>query len=194
MDDAPEETKAFARKLSELRERSGRTYGSLARRVGVGASTLHRYCSGRTVPMEFAPVERLARICGCQGEELVALHRLWVLADAARGTRQERAAKPAVPDKEGDAEAAGLEDDHDDEAPGPDDDGDAAGPDDDSDAEAPGPDDGDAEAAGPDVSDQQEDPEREQAAVRKSPAAERPQGTGRRNTRGRNRAARRDRP
>ncbi|QMU18232.1 helix-turn-helix domain-containing protein [Streptomyces pristinaespiralis] len=194
MDDAPEETKAFARKLSELRERSGRTYGSLARRVGVGASTLHRYCSGRTVPMEFAPVERLARICGCRGDELVALHRLWVLADAARGTRQERAARTGVPDKEGDAEAAGPEDDHDGEAPGPDDDGDAeapgpddgdaeaAGPEDDHDGEAPGPDDdgdaagpdhdGDAEAAGPDDSDQQEDPEREQAAVRKSPAAE----------------------
>lgn len=90
VDDAAEATEAFARKLSELRERSGRTYGSLARRVGVGASTLHRYCSGRTVPMEFAPVERLARFCGCRGEELVELHRLWVLADAARGTRQER--------------------------------------------------------------------------------------------------------
>ncbi|GGT36528.1 transcriptional regulator [Streptomyces kurssanovii] len=102
MDDATEATEAFARKLSELRERSGRTYGSLARRVGVGASTLHRYCSGRTVPMEFAPVERLARLCGCQGEELVGLHRLWVLADAARGTRQERTLK-AAPDTDGGA-------------------------------------------------------------------------------------------
>ncbi|MET9422245.1 helix-turn-helix transcriptional regulator [Streptomyces sp. NPDC006540] len=105
MDDATEAaepTEAFARKLSELRERSGRSYGSLARRVGVGASTLHRYCSGRTVPMEFAPVERLARFCGCRGEELVALHRLWVLADAARGTRQERTAQAAW-DTDGDA-------------------------------------------------------------------------------------------
>jgi transcriptional regulator with XRE-family HTH domain len=81
---------AFARRLSELREASGRTYGSLARRAGVGASTLHRYCSGRTLPTEFAPVERLARLCGCRGEELVALHRLWVLADAERNERQER--------------------------------------------------------------------------------------------------------
>jgi transcriptional regulator with XRE-family HTH domain len=87
---------AFARKLSELREASGRTYGSLARRTGVGASTLHRYCSGRTLPMEFAPVERLARFCGCQGEELVALHRLWVLADAERSERQERGARAAT--------------------------------------------------------------------------------------------------
>lgn len=99
-DDAAE---AFARKLNELREASGRTYGSLARRVGVGASTLHRYCSGRTVPMTFAPVERLARICGCQGEELVALHRLWVLADAARSRRQEPL--PAAGTAEGDQTA-----------------------------------------------------------------------------------------
>ncbi|MFF3290830.1 helix-turn-helix domain-containing protein [Streptomyces sp. NPDC003023] len=89
MDDA---ARAFADKVRELREGSGRTYESLARRVGVGASTLHRYCSGRTVPMDFAPVERLARLCGCRGEELVDLHRLWVLADAERGARQERAA------------------------------------------------------------------------------------------------------
>jgi transcriptional regulator with XRE-family HTH domain len=85
--------KAFARKLNELREASGRTYGSLARRAGVGASTLHRYCSGRTLPTEFAPVERLARLCGCQGEELVALHRLWILADAERNERRERGAR-----------------------------------------------------------------------------------------------------
>ncbi|MQS99822.1 transcriptional regulator [Streptomyces jumonjinensis] len=77
--------------MHAIREESGRSFGALARRVGVSASTLHRYCSGRTVPMEFAPVERLARVCGCQGEELVALHRLWVLADAERRRRQETA-------------------------------------------------------------------------------------------------------
>ncbi|WP_323371416.1 helix-turn-helix transcriptional regulator [Streptomyces katsurahamanus] len=85
------DTEAFARRVHAIREESGRSFGALARRVGVSASTLHRYCSGRTVPMEFAPVERLARVCGCQGEELVALHRLWVLADAERRRRQEAA-------------------------------------------------------------------------------------------------------
>ncbi|WP_434594794.1 helix-turn-helix domain-containing protein [Streptomyces sp. A5-4] len=75
---------------------SGRSYGALARRVGVSASTLHRYCSGRAVPMEFAPVERLARLCGCEGEDLIALHRLWVMADAQRRRRQEAAADTAA--------------------------------------------------------------------------------------------------
>ncbi|MFE5855541.1 helix-turn-helix domain-containing protein [Streptomyces sp. NPDC056500] len=83
-----DDTEAFAQRLREMREASGRSYGALARRMGVSASTLHRYCSGRTVPMEFAPIERLARLCGCRGDDLVALHRLWVLADAERTRRQ----------------------------------------------------------------------------------------------------------
>ncbi|QDY79826.1 helix-turn-helix domain-containing protein [Streptomyces qinzhouensis] len=87
---------AFARRLRELREGSGRSYGSLARRIGVSASTLHRYCSGATVPAEFAPVERLARFCGCTGDEIVALHRAWVRADAERTRRQEAAAARAA--------------------------------------------------------------------------------------------------
>ncbi|MFE0426109.1 helix-turn-helix domain-containing protein, partial [Streptomyces sp. NPDC058953] len=82
----------FARRLRELRDGSGRSYGSLARRIGVSASTLHRYCSGATVPAEFAPVERLARLCGCTGHELIALHEAWVLADEERTRRQEAAA------------------------------------------------------------------------------------------------------
>ncbi|MER6911985.1 helix-turn-helix domain-containing protein [Streptomyces sp. NPDC000594] len=84
-------TEAFARRLREIREASGRSYGALARRVGVSGSTLHRYCSGHTVPMEFGPVERFARLCGCQGDELVALHRLWLAADTERTLRQEAA-------------------------------------------------------------------------------------------------------
>ncbi|GGZ32759.1 hypothetical protein GCM10010387_28590 [Streptomyces inusitatus] len=88
------DTEAFARRLSGIREASGRSYGALARRAGIGASTLHRYCSGHSVPMEFAPVERLARLCGCRGEDLIALHRLWVLADAERGRRAPAAPEP----------------------------------------------------------------------------------------------------
>lgn len=79
----------LAERLRELRESSGRTYAALARRIGVSASTLHRYCTGRTVPAEFAPVERLARLCGRTGEERQALHRLWLRADAERVERQE---------------------------------------------------------------------------------------------------------
>lgn len=79
---------ALAERLRELREGSGRTYASLARRIGVSGSTLHRYCTGQTVPAEFAPVERLARLCGRSGEEREALHRLWLRADAERVERQ----------------------------------------------------------------------------------------------------------
>ncbi|MGW6589624.1 helix-turn-helix domain-containing protein [Streptomyces globisporus] len=78
----------LAERLSGLREGSGRTYASLARRIGVSGSTLHRYCTGRTVPAEFAPVERLARLCGAPAEEREALHRLWLLADGERLDRQ----------------------------------------------------------------------------------------------------------
>ncbi|MBW3702942.1 transcriptional regulator, partial [Streptomyces griseus] len=74
----------LAERLSALRERSGRTYASLARRIGVSGSTLHRYCTGRTVPAEFAPVERLARLCGAPAGEREAVHRLWILADRER--------------------------------------------------------------------------------------------------------------
>ncbi|MFD8438635.1 helix-turn-helix domain-containing protein [Streptomyces microflavus] len=80
---------ALAERLRELREGSGRTYASLARRIGVSGSTLHRYCTGQTVPAEFAPVERLARLCGRSGEEREALHRLWLRADTERVERQE---------------------------------------------------------------------------------------------------------
>ncbi|MFD5203697.1 helix-turn-helix domain-containing protein [Streptomyces sp. NPDC058375] len=78
----------LAERLSALREGSGRTYASLARRIGVSGSTLHRYCTGRTVPAEFAPVERLARLCGAPPGEREALHRLWLLADDERLDRQ----------------------------------------------------------------------------------------------------------
>lgn len=78
------ETDEFAAMLRELKERSGRSYGVLAARLHVSTSTLHRYCNGAAVPAAYAPVERLARVCGAGDEELVELHRRWILADAAR--------------------------------------------------------------------------------------------------------------
>ncbi len=91
----------LAERLSALREGSGRTYASLARRIGVSGSTLHRYCTGRTVPAEFAPVERLARLCGAPAEEREALHRLWLLADGERLDRQGAVCAGAAEDGSG---------------------------------------------------------------------------------------------
>ncbi|MDQ0715294.1 plasmid maintenance system antidote protein VapI [Streptomyces luteogriseus] len=75
---------AFAALLGELKERSGLSYGVLAKRLHMSTSTLHRYCNGDAVPTDYAPVERLARLCKASPEELVELHRRWVLADAGR--------------------------------------------------------------------------------------------------------------
>ncbi|MEZ0113517.1 plasmid maintenance system antidote protein VapI [Catenulispora sp. EB89] len=77
-------TDDFAARLRELKDRSGRSYGALAQRLHTSTSTLHRYCNGTTVPAEFAPAERFARACGAAPEEVLALHRLWLLADAER--------------------------------------------------------------------------------------------------------------
>ncbi|MFH9499665.1 helix-turn-helix domain-containing protein [Streptomyces globisporus] len=74
----------FAALLKDLKGRSGRSYGVLAGKLHVSTSTLHRYCNGDAVPNEFAPVERFARVCGASGDELVEVHRRWIVADAAR--------------------------------------------------------------------------------------------------------------
>ncbi|WP_309485327.1 helix-turn-helix transcriptional regulator [Streptomyces sp. WELS2] len=83
----------FAELLRELKNRSGHSYGTLAKRLHMSTSTLHRYCNGDAVPTDYAPVERLARLCKATPQELVELHRRWVLADAGRGRKN---AEPAV--------------------------------------------------------------------------------------------------
>ncbi|MEV6761101.1 helix-turn-helix domain-containing protein [Streptomyces sp. NPDC051105] len=92
----------FAELLRELKDRSGLSYGTLAKRLHMSTSTLHRYCNGDAVPADYAPVERLARLCKAGPEELVELHRQWVLADAGRGRKAdapEKAEKPEKPEK-----------------------------------------------------------------------------------------------
>ncbi|MCX5342809.1 helix-turn-helix domain-containing protein [Streptomyces atratus] len=81
---ATPEAEEFAALLKKLKDRSGHSYGVLARRLHVSTSTLHRYCNGDAVPNEYAPVERLGRLCGASPDELVELHRRWIVADAAR--------------------------------------------------------------------------------------------------------------
>jgi len=91
-DDADDEVERFAGTLRALKERSGRSYGALATRLHVSTSTVHRYCNGDAVPTDYAPVERFARLCGATPDELIALHRHWLLADARRS-----AGRPPAP-------------------------------------------------------------------------------------------------
>ncbi|GHI91908.1 MULTISPECIES: helix-turn-helix transcriptional regulator [Streptomyces] len=78
----------FAGLLRELKERSGLSYGALGKRLHMSGSTLHRYVNGEVVPVEFAPVERLARACRATPGELLELHRRWIRADALRGVKK----------------------------------------------------------------------------------------------------------
>ncbi|WP_435857126.1 helix-turn-helix domain-containing protein [Streptomyces rishiriensis] len=83
-DDCVSDVTEFASLLTELKGRTERSYGSLARRLGMNTSTLHRYCAGEAVPQDFAPVERLAEFCGATPEERIELHRRWLRAASAR--------------------------------------------------------------------------------------------------------------
>ncbi|MGJ5897588.1 helix-turn-helix domain-containing protein [Streptomyces niveiscabiei] len=87
----------FAAMLRALKDRSGLSYGTLAKRLHMSTSTLHRYCNGTAVPPEYAPVERLARACRATPEELVDLHRHWILADTARRRRTKETPAPYAP-------------------------------------------------------------------------------------------------
>ncbi|MGW3391356.1 helix-turn-helix domain-containing protein [Streptomyces cinereoruber] len=82
----------FARLVRALKARDGRSYEALGRRLSVSASTLHRYCSGATVPEEYAVVDRLALLCGADEEERRALETAWTEANRTR-----RRAAPPVP-------------------------------------------------------------------------------------------------
>ena len=93
-----DDVEAFAALLRQLKDRTDRSYGSLARRLNMNTSTLHRYCAGEAVPQDFAPVERLAAFCAATSEERLELHRLWLLAVAARQrVRTNGSAEVAVP-------------------------------------------------------------------------------------------------
>ncbi|MFF7718831.1 helix-turn-helix domain-containing protein [Streptomyces luteogriseus] len=70
----------FATALRKFKDRTPHSFETLAARTGISRSALHRYCSGKSVPADFATVERFAKRCGADREELVGLHRLWVRA------------------------------------------------------------------------------------------------------------------
>ncbi|MFJ4867143.1 helix-turn-helix domain-containing protein [Streptomyces sp. NPDC088757] len=112
----------FARLVRALKARDGRSYEALGRRLSVSASTLHRYCSGATVPEEFAVVDRLALLCGADQEERRGLEEAWARADA---TRRPPAPEPApapapAPAPEPASEAAPEPEPESESAPAPD--------------------------------------------------------------------------
>ncbi|MFF7160490.1 helix-turn-helix domain-containing protein [Streptomyces sp. NPDC008086] len=90
-----DDVQEFAAALRRLKDRTDRSYGQLARRLNMNTSTLHRYCAGDAVPLDFAPVERFAALCGATAEERLELHRLWILAVAAR--QRSRTVPPPAP-------------------------------------------------------------------------------------------------
>ncbi|MGW3665887.1 helix-turn-helix domain-containing protein [Streptomyces sp. NPDC005141] len=81
---ASPQTEKFAACLRMLKDRSGRGYDRLGKEAGVSGSSLHRYCSGLSVPTDYRVVHSFAKVCGASTEELRELHRLWALADTDR--------------------------------------------------------------------------------------------------------------
>lgn len=71
------DTEELADLLLKLKERSGFSYGELARRTFSTVSTLHRYCTGVTVPGDYALIAAMAKECGATPEELNALIEHW---------------------------------------------------------------------------------------------------------------------
>lgn len=81
---ASAQTDKFAAYLRMLKGRSGRGFDRLGKQAGISGSSLHRYCSGLSVPVDYRVVHSFAKVCGASAEELRELHRLWVLADAGK--------------------------------------------------------------------------------------------------------------
>ncbi|EWM12281.1 helix-turn-helix domain-containing protein [Kutzneria sp. 744] len=81
---ASTQTDKFAACLRMLKDRSGRGFDRLGKQSGVSGSSLHRYCSGLSVPTDYRVVHTFAKVCGASAEELRELHQLWALADTER--------------------------------------------------------------------------------------------------------------
>ncbi|MGB9993385.1 helix-turn-helix domain-containing protein [Streptomyces pseudogriseolus] len=104
---AQDEVTEFAALLRELKGRTDRSYGSLARRLHMNTSTLHRYCAGDAVPVDFAPVERFAALCGATDAERLELHRRWLRAAEARRRPRAGSETPRGTDASGEAGTPG---------------------------------------------------------------------------------------
>jgi transcriptional regulator with XRE-family HTH domain len=86
----------LASALRRLKNRRGRSFDALARRLGVSRSALHRYTTGTALPAHFSIVELLARECGATAKEVAELRRLWRLATECRAFPQPEQ-EPAAP-------------------------------------------------------------------------------------------------
>ena len=82
----PDHTERFAAYLRMLKNRSGLGFHQLGKLAAVSSSSLHRYCSGASVPQDYRIVLSFAKACGATTEEIRHLHRLWSAAEAVRRT------------------------------------------------------------------------------------------------------------
>ncbi|WP_218952377.1 helix-turn-helix domain-containing protein [Amycolatopsis anabasis] len=73
----------LAEQMHSLKSRTNRSYASLARRIGVSSSSLHRYCRGESVPDSFEVLRRFGRLCGASPEEFSELTRSWARASGS---------------------------------------------------------------------------------------------------------------
>ncbi|MFF3447585.1 helix-turn-helix domain-containing protein [Streptomyces sp. NPDC002667] len=123
---APSQTEKFAACLRMLKDRSGKGYDRLGKEAGVSGSSLHRYCSGLSVPADYRVVHSFGKVCGASPEELRELHRLWALADTDRDapaaspvTAEDGSRREPDPATGADREAPGDEEPRADEEPRP---------------------------------------------------------------------------
>ncbi|UWZ39389.1 helix-turn-helix domain-containing protein [Dactylosporangium roseum] len=70
----------MATSLRVLKDRKGRSFEALARRLGVSKSALHRYTAGDAVPAQFSIIELWARECDATDQEIAELRRLWQIS------------------------------------------------------------------------------------------------------------------
>ncbi|WP_112265403.1 helix-turn-helix domain-containing protein [Lentzea terrae] len=82
--------------LEDLKVRSGHSYETIGRKCHASKSTVHRYCTGASLPLEFGIVERIGRVCGADREELLRLHQLWVSATSDKIPPRTEIAVPSV--------------------------------------------------------------------------------------------------
>jgi transcriptional regulator with XRE-family HTH domain len=70
----------LAQLLVNLKDRSGLSYSELGRKTHTSSSTLHRYCTGKSVPPDYRTVVGIAQACEATDRELSDLLRCWRLA------------------------------------------------------------------------------------------------------------------